>query len=54
MDFLPVLSDSAQAFWRTSYGLLLFYARALYARDDARTPTIVNLAAGVAGGGLDV
>ncbi|MBX3287371.1 MAG: murein biosynthesis integral membrane protein MurJ, partial [Actinobacteria bacterium] len=32
------------------YGLLLFYARALYARDDARTPTIVNLAAGVAGG----
>ncbi|MGE0492902.1 MAG: hypothetical protein AB7S38_27070 [Vulcanimicrobiota bacterium] len=24
MDFLPVLSESAQAFWRTSYGLLLF------------------------------
>lgn len=32
------------------YGLLLFYARALYARDDAHTPTIVNLAAGLAGG----
>lgn len=32
------------------YGLLLFYARALYARDDARTPTIVNVAAGIAGG----
>jgi putative peptidoglycan lipid II flippase len=32
------------------YGLLLFYARALYARDDAHTPTIVNLVAGIAGG----
>lgn len=32
------------------YGLLLFYARALYARDDAHTPTIVNLVAGVVGG----
>ncbi len=32
------------------YGLLLFYARALYARDDARTPTVVNLAAGLVGG----
>lgn len=29
------------------YGLLLFFARALYARDDARTPTVVNLAAAV-------
>lgn len=31
------------------YGLLLFYARVLYARNDARTPTIVNLVAGVVG-----
>ena len=31
------------------YGLLLFYARVLYARDDARTPTIVNLIAGIGG-----
>lgn len=31
------------------YGLLLFYARVFYARSDARTPTIVNLVAGVAG-----
>jgi len=31
------------------YGLLLFFARALYARDDARTPTVVNLAAGIVG-----
>lgn len=31
------------------YGLLLFYARVLYAREDARTPTIVNLAAGIVG-----
>ncbi len=31
------------------YGLLGFFARVLYARDDARTPTIVNLAAGIVG-----
>lgn len=31
------------------YGLLLFYARVLYAGNDARTPTIVNLGAGVGG-----
>jgi putative peptidoglycan lipid II flippase len=31
------------------YGLLGFFARVLYARDDARTPTIVNLAAGITG-----
>lgn len=31
------------------YGLLLFLARAFYAQDDARMPTIVNLAAGVLG-----
>ncbi|WP_426572907.1 murein biosynthesis integral membrane protein MurJ [Aquihabitans sp. McL0605] len=31
------------------YSLLLFYARVFYAREDARTPTIVNLAAGVLG-----
>ena len=36
------------------YGLLLFYARALYARDDAHTPTIVNVAAGIGGGLLMV
>ena len=31
------------------YGLLLFYARVLYAQDDARMPTIVNVLAGIAG-----
>ena len=34
------------------YGLLLFYARVLYAQDDARTPTIVNLAAGIVGAAI--
>lgn len=31
------------------YGLLLFYARVRYAAGDARTPTIVNLGAGIVG-----
>lgn len=32
------------------YGLLLFFARVLYAGEDARTPTIVNLGAAVVAG----
>jgi len=31
------------------YGLLLFFSRASYARDDARMPTVVNLATGAVG-----
>lgn len=31
------------------YGLLLFYSRVFYAYHDARTPTVVNLAAGIGG-----